>query len=93
MISKGIILVDDIPVICAECNLASLKNNGGNIWCGVKQKFCYNAKPKWCPIRPIPEKKPLTGDVSNQEKIGQELVRVGYNSCIDEILKGVGENE
>lgn len=66
--SKGIIVVDDIPVICAECDFASLKINGQYIWCNVKREFCNNAKPDWCPIQPIPEKKPLSGDVSNEGK-------------------------
>ena len=36
--AKGIIVVDDIPVICAECDYVSLKNNGENLWCDVKHK-------------------------------------------------------
>ena len=50
-------------------------------------------KPDWCSIRQMPEKKPLTGDVSNPEKGGNEFVRAGWNACIDEILREVGENE
>ena len=48
--TKGIIVVDDIPVICSECNYVSLKNNGENLWCDVKREFCNNSKPDWCPI-------------------------------------------
>lgn len=92
MISKGIILVDDIPVICAECDYASLKNNGENLWCDVKHKFCYNAKPNWCPIQPMPEKKPLTGEVGSPRDVLEEVLRAGYNTCIDEILKGADKN-
>lgn len=50
---KGIIVVDDIPVICAECDFASLKCDGKYIWCDVKKEFCNNSKPDWCPIKPM----------------------------------------
>lgn len=83
--AKGIIVVDDIPVICAECDFASLKCGGKYIWCDVKKEFCNNSKPDWCPIKQIPERKALTGDVSNTTKMGEELVRVGFNACLDEI--------
>lgn len=34
----------------------------------------------------IPEKKQLTGDVSSIEKLKDELVKIGWNDCIDKIL-------
>lgn len=83
--AKGIIVVDDIPVICAECNFANLTQNKKYFRCDVNGKIVYNAKPDWCPIKEIPERKALTGDVSNTTKMGEELVRVGFNACLDEI--------
>lgn len=83
--AKGIIVVDDIPVICAECNFANLTQNKKYFRCDVNGKIAYNAKPDWCPIKEIPERKALTGDVSNTTKMGEELVRVGFNACLDEI--------
>lgn len=50
---KGYIIIDDIPVICAECNFASFR--GDYIRCEAVNKTCYNAKPKWCPIKPLDE--------------------------------------
>ena len=50
---KGIISVDDIPVICAECNFASLKCSGKYLWCNIKREFCNSSKPDWCPIKPM----------------------------------------
>lgn len=35
--AKGIIVVADIPVICAECDFASLKCDGKYIWCDAKR--------------------------------------------------------
>ena len=83
--AKGIIVVDDIPVICAECVFASLKINGQYMWCNVKHEFCNNSKPDWCPIKPI-KRKPREARYQNEfEK--------GWNACIDEILKGAKNNE
>lgn len=50
---KGYIVIDDIPVICAECDFSSIW--GEYLRCGVLHKTCYNAKPKWCPIKPFDE--------------------------------------
>ena len=51
--TKGIIVLNDIPVICAECNFASLKCSGKYLWCNIKKEFCNSSKPDWCPIRPV----------------------------------------
>lgn len=56
--------------------------------CGAVRRYIepiVGKIPDWCPIRPIPKRKPLTGDVSNYEKLGQELIRVGWNNCLDEM--------
>ncbi|MBC5688135.1 hypothetical protein H8S37_04200 [Mediterraneibacter sp. NSJ-55] len=57
--AKGTVVVDDIPVICAECRRASIK--GDNLFCEEKQRTIYNAKPDWCPIKPIPQRKDYRG--------------------------------
>lgn len=38
----------EVPVICAECQNASIHCH--NLFCEKKQKTVYNAKPKWCPL-------------------------------------------
>ena len=57
-------------------------------------------KPDWCPLKPVPEKKKektlndIVG-VGDRESVFkcvlEELVKQGYNACIDEILKGGAE--
>lgn len=81
---KGIIVMD-IPENCRECKLRTASG-----YCSLTHRdiFLYGVKGEkanWCPIRPIPKRKPLTGDVSNYEKLGQELIRVGWNNCLDEM--------
>ena len=84
----GIIVVD-VPRCCVGCMRKVAKL--GDLYCEETDRLIikdeYYSRPDWCPIQPMPEKKPLTGDVSNPEKVGTELVRVGWNACIDEILK------
>lgn len=84
--SKGIVLVD-IPDKCDGCEMCGTLI--GKVICVamIKRIHDINARPEWCPIKPLPEKKLLTGDVNNTEKMGHELVRAGWNACIDKLLK------
>lgn len=77
--AKGIIVVDDIPVICAECDFASLKCGGKYIWCDVKKEFCNNSKPDWCPIKQMPEKIEVL-KYPHSMKFSR-----GWNACLNEI--------
>lgn len=81
--AKGIIVVDDIPVICAECNFAHLTQNKQYFHCDAKNKTVYNAKPDWCPIKLIPAKKMCTKSICIASE--EYYQRKGWNACIDEI--------
>lgn len=83
--AKGIIVIDDIPVICAECNFANLTQDKKYFRCDVNGKIAYNAKPDWCPIKEAPKK-------SEVVPLGEMSYVSGWNACIDEILKAVDEN-
>lgn len=48
-----------------------------------------NGKPDWCPLRDFPEKKTKNKYHNDYEK----GVVDGFNSCVDEILKGANWNE
>ena len=88
--AQGIIVVD-MPETCRH--IRGEKEKGcpfGGMVCQVTQRdvmeyLVKGSKPDWCPIRPIPEKKPLTGIVSSAKAVGDELVRAGWNACLDEI--------
>ena len=74
------LLVIDTPETCSECPLFEIElyrgcRLGGDHW---------EDKPKWCPLRPLPEK---TIDASDDYFHGYCN---GRNECIDEIL---GETE
>ena len=48
-------------------------------------------KPDWCPLREMPEKLPLQGDVSDLQKMLEEMRRASWNACIDAMIGG-GDN-
>ena len=79
--NKGFIVVDDIPVICAECERAEIWSY--KLYCLEEDRVIHNSKPDWCPIRPIPERKMCTKSICiSTEEYNQ---RKGWNACIDEI--------
>ena len=82
------VLVMDMPSSCSECNFQQY-----GVCHAVRKSIVgtptdLKRKPDWCPLRELPEKKVLSGDVADIQKMGKELVDIGYNACIDELLKG-----
>lgn len=80
--SKGIIVMDDIPVICAECSFAHLTQNKQYFRCDVKNKTIYNAKPDWCPIQEMPKRR--TGYLIDTER-NKDNYKHGWNDCLNKI--------
>ena len=85
------ILVMDMPSSCLECPIG--KDMSIPIETCIKCPFgkCVidketKTRPNWCPLKPMPSKKTLSGDVTDIQKMGKELMNIGYNACIDEIL-------
>lgn len=84
--AKGIIVLDDIPVICAECNFATITPNKECLRCEAKNRIIYNAKPDWCPIKEMPSRKQVPGCFFMMDEVyGKEI---GFNDCLDEIEGG-----
>lgn len=80
--SKGIIVVDDIPVICAECDFASLKCSGKYLWCNIKKEFCNSSKPDWCPVQEMPKRR--MGYLIDTER-NRDNYKHGWNDCLNKI--------
>lgn len=81
--AKGIIVLDEIPVICAECSFAHLTQDKQYFHCDPKNKTVYNAKPDWCPIKEMPSRKQVPGCFFMMDEVyGKEI---GFNDCLDEI--------
>jgi hypothetical protein len=77
MMSKVILVLDEMPESCSDCPCY----DGDEELCNymiVKTEFYL--RPNWCPLRPVPEYKDVyhIDERSNYER--------GYNCCIDDIL-------
>lgn len=82
------ILVIDTPEFCAECPGC---DDLGEVCRAIDKPITdVNGeceKPDWCPLVKLPEEKPC-------KAMGKWLnFNCGYNTCIDEILKGANKNE
>lgn len=83
--AKGIIVVD-MPETCQWCDCRQIDDCGTYCFSGayVGNYATQNTKPDWCPIKPLPEKM----DYQTRHGLLQEQIMVGWNMCIDAILKG-----
>lgn len=82
------VLVMDMAECCADCPCSFFERDNPilNLICGVTQEDAYNVgKPDWCPLRELPEKIPELK--SGYEDLSTSIRRVGWNACLDEILK------
>lgn len=83
------ILVIDTPENCYNCDLKY------GYFCGKTKRWidedCF-PKPDWCPFRDLPEKKEVRNFCLGEGDCEQKGYQKGFNSCIDEILKG-GDTE
>ena len=74
------ILVIDTPTRCGECRFARFYNtilSRDLIMCTAVKNDLFvwrDDKPKWCPLRPLPNKWHDTSFIAK-----------GYNACLDEI--------
>lgn len=80
--SKGIVLVD-IPDKCDGCEMCGTLI--GKVICVsmIKRIHDINARPEWCPIKPVPDK--LESDSRNAHEDFDYIC--GWNDCLGELLK------
>lgn len=92
------ILVIDTPKTCLDCKFCRELHEGIEACCEISDEpddkelcrmievdYCQE-KPNWCPIRDLPEKKEENKYNNSYEK----GMKDGFNTCINEILKGDG---
>ena len=83
--SKAILILDEMPKDCLDCELLNGYDNscvGGKI--GYDAIYEDRIKPKWCPLKRIPQKK-YDGLNFFEWKMYKNQ---GWNDCVDEILGG-----
>ncbi len=86
---KAVFILDHMPAGCSECQFREAF--GGYSECGLNRHILpfdlgINAKPSWCPLRPLPQRKETDG----HEPFEVFMHREGWNECIDAIT---GETE
>ena len=84
------VLVMDMPGSCFGCNFCHINSSGGEDRCqAFEVSRAVNSetyeKPDWGPLRELPEKIPELK--SGYEDLSTSIRRVGWNACLDEILK------
>lgn len=82
--SKGIIVLNNIPEDCVSCRLSILSAYGGK-FCKVVKEYTYTDKPDWCPIKPVPDR------ACHEEYWDNRRYDKGWNECLEAILKGGSE--
>lgn len=86
------VLVIDMPESCMGCNFMYCDILGNTESCQAKETARtidlekYD-KPDWCPLRPVPEKKPEYLSINSEKGYCD-----GWNACIDAIGGGVNGN-
>lgn len=80
------VLIIDMPEDCTMCKFWNSKDD--ECYATGVEELSLNseeAKPDWCPLRELPEKIPELK--SGYEDLSTSIRRVGWNACLDEILK------
>lgn len=91
------ILVIDTPRDCFGCPCYSSGENGV-YFCNKENRIISKQdiekyKPDWCPLRDLPKKKEVRNFCLGKGDYEQKSYQQGFNSCIDEILKGANGND
>lgn len=80
------VLIIDMPEDCTMCKFWNSKDD--ECYATGVEELSLNseeAKSDWCPLRELPEKIPELK--SGYEDLSTSIRRVGWNACLDEILK------
>lgn len=86
------VLVIDTPGSCMGCNFFIFDGDTNMDSCMARETARsvdlekYD-KPDWCPLNPLPEKKEYV-DPTSSEKAKKNIIAVGWNTCINMIVKG-----
>ena len=87
------ILVIDMPEYCAECPCSDdCVEVCGAIDKPITEINGECEKPDWCPFQNIPNKKKVCGRYPQPDRI-EPSWKIGYNACIDDILKGADDSD
>lgn len=91
------ILAIDMPEGCVNCALCRMENRKGynDYICVPQNQLAPMAigtdKPDWCPLRPMPKKKPEPQSKRLATDVWDRFYTIGWNKAI-EAIEGSGED-
>lgn len=99
---KAILVLDEMPERCIDCPCMYVVQKSqiseyckaivGEGFRGYLRIEDVSERPKWCPLKPMPEKLDaieISIQLGEHEVDSRLIYQVdGYNKCIDEILRG-----
>lgn len=86
--AKGIIVLDEIPEKCNQCNFWFAKATVPVEYrcMGLQREITENEltkkKPDWCPIKPVPER------ANHENYCDNGRYDKGWNDCLNKIFGG-----
>ena len=90
------VLIMDMPETCKDCSCKYPSYKDDALYdCAITGKTIpidggrYGEKPNWCPLLELPEKMKVCGKYPQPDGITPSY-KVGWNACLDEILKDDG---
>lgn len=90
------VLIVDTPSGCRECLFREMAGDFNKALCVPTQKTFdkfIKDKPDWCPLSTLPSYRPYNkdikrGDARSMTHLITSIHDIGYNECLDAILKG-----
>jgi hypothetical protein len=85
--AKAVLVMDEMPEDCTMCKFWNSKDD--ECYATGAEELSLNseeAKPDWCPLRELPEKMKVCGRYPQPDGITPSY-KIGWNACLDEILK------
>lgn len=81
------VLVIDTPKDCGDCPCLH-----DELWmCQADTEYHrgaeYSGRPSWCPLRPLPEKKPISYHDDLYGDVEKNYTNIGWNLCLEELEK------
>ena len=90
--SKAVIVLD-MPKSCWKCRFQVLSDLYSleeeyvcEVECRALKESTMKNKPKWCPLKPMPQKKNTEMSLNAMNDWLEHSERVGFNKCVDELV-------
>ena len=96
--SKSVLVIDTPEHGCVSCLIGRNHSNCLEtcIYCPIAGKLALDEEaeiiPDWCPLKPLPEKKEYV-DPTSSAKAKENIIAVGWNTCINMIVRGGDSND